>query len=225
MSKPKVKVAIDGPAGAGKSTAAHGLAKRLGFVLVDTGALYRGVALAAKQAGIDVNDAQALGALSAKLHFEFRSNAQGEPRLWMNQVDVSDDIRRPDISRGASDVSRHPEVRQALLDIQRQLGSQDNVVLEGRDIATVVFPDAEFKFFLTADVDARAKRRLLELKRRGIEGKLEEVRAQIQERDAQDSGRAVAPLKAAEDAIIIDSTQMSLEQVIEHLAELVQKGA
>ena len=149
MSRPRPVIAIDGPAGAGKSTVALRLAHELGFVLVDTGALYRGVALCASERGIGYDDGPALGELAESLDLHFVQNEGEPPRLHINGHDRSADIRTPEISMGASDVSRHPEVRAALLGLQRKLGEQGGVVLEGRDIGTVVFPDAEAKIFLT----------------------------------------------------------------------------
>jgi cytidylate kinase len=216
-------VAIDGPAGAGKSTASKRVADRLGFVLVDTGALYRGVALAAKEAGISWDDGEALGRFTESLALSFAPGEGGAPRLLIDGEDRSGEIRTPEISRGASDVSRHPPVRAALLDLQRRLGTEGGVVLEGRDIGTVVFPDAEVKVFLTASVEERAKRRLEDLASRGVEADLADLKRQIEERDAQDSGRAVAPLKPAEDAIILDTSTMDLDQVVEELVRIVRR--
>lgn len=215
-------VAVDGPAGAGKSTAARRLAARLGFLLVDTGALYRGVALAAREAGVSWDDGSALGALCAELDLGFERGPEGEPRLLVDGVDRADDIRTPEISRGASDVSRHPEVRAALLELQRDLGRQGGVVLEGRDIGTVVFPDAEVKVFLTASVDERARRRVEDLASRGIHADLEATRDEIAARDAQDSGRAVAPLRPAADAVHVDSSHLDLDEVVDRLEAVVR---
>jgi len=216
-------VAIDGPAGAGKSTAANRLAHRLGYVLIDTGALYRAVALVAKERGIAWDDAASLGALAAgmDLRFEPSKEAGGRPPLLIDGVDRSSAIREPDISRGASEVSAHPSVRAALLGVQRDMGARGGVVLEGRDIGTVVFPDAHVKVFLTASAEARANRRCQELTAAGAEAELSEVRAEIEKRDARDSGRAIAPLRAAEDATLLDSTNLDLDGVIERLVEIV----
>jgi CMP/dCMP kinase len=219
-------IAIDGPAGAGKSTVALGLAQRLGFVLVDTGALYRGVALAAREAGVSWDDDEGLGRLTAALDLRFQAAPNGPPRLLIAGRDRSDAIRTPEISLGASEVSRHERVRAALLDLQRRLGRDGGVVLEGRDIGTVVFPDAELKVFLTAAAEIRAARRVQDLAERGITADLGQTLAEIQQRDAQDSGRAVAPLRAAVDAVTLDTTQLDIDAVVGQLAELVrEKGA
>jgi cytidylate kinase len=225
MTRERPVVAIDGPAGAGKSTASRLLAQRLGFVLVDTGALYRGVALAAREAGISWDDAEALGALTRKLALSFEAGKEGESRLHVDGRDRSGDIRTPEISRGASDVSRHKPVRDALFGIQRKLGEHGGVVLEGRDIGTVVFPDAEVKVFLTASAAERATRRVKDLAARGIDVDHAKTLAEIEARDAQDSGREVAPLRPAEDAIVLDTSTMTLEEVVSHLAAIVRENA
>jgi cytidylate kinase len=219
-------IAIDGPAGAGKSTVAQRLAERLGFVLVDTGALYRGVAIAAREAGVSWSDAKSLGELTAGLELQLVPVAAGAPRLVIAGVDRSNDIRTPEISMGASDVSKHESVRAALLDLQRRLGRDGGVVLEGRDIGTVVFPDAEAKVFLTAAAEVRAQRRVDDLEARGLQADFGQTLAEIRARDAQDSGRAVAPLRPADDAITLDTTNLDIDAVVDRLAELARaKGA
>ena len=215
-------IAIDGPAGVGKSTAARELSKSLGYLLVDTGALYRGVALAAHERDIAWDDADALSVLANALDLGFVTDAQGSPRIQIDGIDRADDIRTPEISKGASQVSAHGGVRDALLGIQRRLGRDGGVVLEGRDIGTVVFPDAELKFFLTASAQERAQRRVGDLGARGIEANVAQVQAQIIERDRADSMREVAPLKPADDATIIDSTAMDAQQVLQTLLEHVR---
>lgn len=216
-------IAIDGPAGAGKSTASRRLAERLGFVLVDTGALYRGVALAAREAGVCWDDGPALGELARTLDLRFETGDGGEPRLRMNGRDRSRDIRTPEVARGASRVSAHPPVREALLDLQRRLGADGGVVLEGRDIGTVVFPDAEVKVFLTASPETRARRRLGDLRARGMQADYEATLAEIRERDERDSSRPVAPLRPAEDAIVLDTSDLDLPQVVDRLVDLVRR--
>src|SRR2546425_3876769 len=204
-------VAIDGPAGAGKSTVARQLARRLGFTIIDTGAIYRSVALAAQRAGIAWEDDTGLSRLlDAGLGLTF----QGE-RVLLRGEDVTEAIRTPEISRGASVVSARLVVRQKLLQLQRDLGraAPRGAVLEGRDIGTVVFPDADVKFFLTASDEARAQRRHAELAEKGLSVPLPEVLADQRRRDKDDTERAIAPLRAAADAVVVDTTGFDLEQV------------
>ncbi|HEY6876756.1 MAG TPA: (d)CMP kinase [Polyangiales bacterium] len=217
----RVVVALDGPAGAGKSTASRMLAERLGYVLVDTGALYRGVALASQERGIDWDDGPALGALVDTLALGFVRDGD-KSLLTIDGRDRSGEIRTPAISDGASRVSRHREVRAALLGLQRRLGAAGGVVLEGRDIGTVVFPDAEVKVFLTASDEARAKRRHDELHAAGHDAALAEVLADIRERDRRDSERDVAPLKPAADAVLLDTSTIGLDEVVDQLERIVR---
>lgn len=219
-SRSRPVIAIDGPAGAGKSTAARMLAQRLGFVLVDTGALYRAVALTSRERGIAWDAGGDLGALTAGLQLSFVTGEDGAPRVHINGVDRADDIRSPEISMGASTVSAHAEVRAALLDLQRRLGSDGGVVLEGRDIGTVVFPDAEVKIFLTAAPETRAARRVRELRERGVDADYRQTFAEVLRRDDQDQNRAVAPLKPAVDAYVLDSTELSLNEAVDLMARV-----
>ena len=218
-------IAIDGPAGAGKSTVARAVADRLGYVLVDTGALYRGVALAARERGVSWDDADALGALARGLDLDFTLGEGGAPQLRLDGIDRSDEIRTPSIAEGASAVSRHPSVRDALLGLQRRLGEDGGVVLEGRDIGTVVFPDAEVKIFLTASPHERARRRVGDLRQRGQEADASAVLAALEARDRQDSSRPVAPLRPAEDAVHLDTTELSFDEVVGGVLELVHARA
>jgi cytidylate kinase len=206
-------VVIDGPAGAGKSTIARRVAQRLGVVLLDTGALYRTLALVATRRDVAWDDEAGLVALAADLPVHFEESDAGQ-RVMLGDEDVSAAIRTPHISEGASQVSAHPQVRTALLDVQRAVGAT-GCVAEGRDMGTVVFPDAPHKFFLTADLTTRARRRLVDLqKAHGDEAPtLGELEQAISVRDARDAERAVAPLRAAADAIVINSSRQSATEV------------
>lgn len=212
-------LAIDGPAGAGKSTASRRAAAALGFAMVDTGAIYRTVALAALRAGVPLDDDGALGRLLPELRIALRPGA-----VLLDGEDVSAAIRTPELSRGASVVSARPVVRAALLDLQRQLalGAPAGAVLEGRDIGTVVFPDADLKVFLTASDETRARRRHEELLARGEAVSFESVLAAQRQRDRDDSDRAIAPLRAAEDAVVLDSSTLSLDEVVERIVALAR---
>jgi cytidylate kinase len=213
-------VAIDGPAGAGKSTAARLLASRLGYSLLDTGAIYRSMALRARERGVGWDDGPGVAALADGIDIVFRLDGAVN-RVTLNGQDVTTAIRTPEISDGASRVSALPEVRAALLGLQRRIGAAGGVVVEGRDIGTVVFPDAEAKFFLTASADERARRRVAELTAAGKPVDPAQTKAEMAARDARDSTRAAAPLKKADDAIEIDSSTMSPEAVVTKMAEVV----
>jgi cytidylate kinase len=221
----RCRVAIDGPAGAGKSTVARGLANRLGFVLVDTGAIYRAVALAARRAGLAWDDEPAVAEHAELLvrrdAIRLERADGGATRVLLDGEDVSTWIRTPDMSLGASRVSAIPRVRAALLDLQRRAG-QGRVVLEGRDIGTVVFPDAEVKFFLTAAPEERARRRFDELAAKGTQVSYDETLADVVSRDKADTERPVAPLRRADDAIEIDSGGRTIDEVIEEMARAVE---
>jgi len=212
-------VAIDGPAGAGKSTVARQLARRLGFAMIDTGAIYRSVALAARRAGIEWDDDEGLRKLlDDGLGLALLSEPDSlEQRVLLHGQDVTQAIRTPEITRGASVVSARPVVREKLLGLQRSLGLEAprGAVLEGRDIGTVVFPDAPVKFFLTASDEARAQRRHAELAEKGLHVPLQEVLADQRRRDKDDRERAIAPLRAASDAITIDTTGLDLAEVVD----------
>jgi cytidylate kinase len=217
----RLVVSIDGPAGAGKSTAARMLAERLGYSLLDTGAIYRTLALLARREGIGWDDGPGVATLARGLAITFTLD-QGVNRVLLRGIDISREIRVPEISDGASRVSALPEVRAALLDLQRQLGAAGGVVVEGRDIGTVVFPGAQAKFFLTATADERARRRVVELRASGRQVDPAETLAELQARDHRDSTRAVAPLRKADDAVEIDSSALSADAVVDRMAEIVR---
>ena len=213
-------VAIDGPAGAGKSTTARLLAERLGYALLDTGAIYRTMALRARERGISWDDGPGVAALADGLQLTFRLEGTVN-RVFADGADLTSAIRTPAISDGASRVSALPEVRAALLGLQRRIGGQGGVVVEGRDIGTVVFPGAEAKFFLTASTDERARRRVAELRAAGKPADEEKTRAELVARDERDSTRATAPLRRADEAIEIDSSALGPDEVVAKMAAIV----
>lgn len=220
----QVVVTIDGPAGAGKSSVAKLLARRLGYRLLDTGAIYRAVALTAQQRGQPWTDAEACAAIARGLDIRFDFIAD-KNHVYLAGEDASAAIRAPEISQGASQVSAHPAVRAALLELQRRLAAGGGVVVEGRDTGTVVFPRAEAKFFLTASEDERARRRVAELAAAGTAVDYEATLREIRERDRRDASRDVAPMVAAPDAVLVDSSTQTLEQVVESLASYVESRA
>lgn len=223
MSEKKhMAVAIDGPSGAGKSTISRILAKELGFVYVDTGALYRAVGYYMLSNNIDPKDADTVVAALADLTLEMRY-VGGEQQVLVNGADVGGYIRTPEVSMAASAVSALPPVRQFLLDTQRRIAATENVIMDGRDIGTVVLPQAELKIFLTATAEDRAQRRFAELQEKGIATTFEEVLADMQKRDYDDSHRAAAPLKQADDARLVDTTGFTLERSVATLKGLVEE--
>ena len=214
METKNLVIAIDGPAGAGKSTVSKAVAANLGLTLVDTGAIYRAVAYTAVQNSVSWGDSEGLANIVAGLNITFKMD-QGENRVFIDGADVSQAIRTPEISQGASKVSSVGAVRDGLLQLQRDLAGAHGAVLEGRDIGTVGCPDAPVKIFLVASAQERARRRLAQMQDNGQEGLLADVLAEIEARDKRDTERAQAPLKPAEDAIHVDCTSMSIEEVIE----------
>ncbi len=215
-------IAIDGPAGSGKGAVSAMLARRFGFTLIETGAIYRSLALRAIERRVDLNNETALVTIAEDLDVDFRFDGDIN-HVLLDGEDVSPQVREPAVAAGASRVAKLPKVRTALLDLQRRLGARGGAIAEGRDIGTVVFPDAELKLFLTASEEERARRRWLQLKETGHEQPFEEVLAEQRERDARDTGRATAPLKQAEDAVLIDSTALNLQQVVDAMADHVDR--
>lgn len=206
-------IAVDGPSGAGKSTISRALSKRLGYLEIDTGAMYRAMAWLAREAGLDFDDQQAVQEFSKKAEVELQLY-NGTTRVMANGRDITAEIRNPEISMLTSKISALAPVRQAMMALQRRMGTNGGVILDGRDIGTVVFPDAELKFFLSASAEERGRRRFLELHAKGMQTSLEETIQNVAQRDRQDSERELAPLCQAADAISIDSTGLSIEQVI-----------
>ena len=218
-----ISIAIDGPAGAGKSTIAKRLAKELGFYYVDTGAIYRTVAYFMDLLGVSPKDTDGVSRYIDELTIEIEYDEAGVQHMIMNGMDVSDDIRTPDISQKASLVSAQPVVREMLLDMQRDVAKKHNVIMDGRDIGTVVLPRANVKIFLTASAEVRAQRRHTELLAKGSKDSFEKVFADIKLRDHQDSTRAIAPLKQAKDAVLVDTSALDIEGVVAVIRRIVKE--
>ncbi len=217
-----INVAIDGPAGAGKSTISRKAAAELGYIYIDTGALYRTVGLNALRKGVDIqSDDAVISTLTDDLRVELRF-IDGEQRMFLNGEDVSSDIRTPEASMAASRVSAVPAVRKYLFDLQKNLARTNNCIMDGRDIGTVVLPDADVKIFLTASPEARAERRFRELQEKGMNTPYEEVLADMIKRDYDDSHRAIAPLKQADDAILCDTSNIGLEESIQLIISTIK---
>lgn len=216
-----LRIAIDGPGGAGKSTIAKALARKLGIVYVDTGALYRTVGLYADMCSVDPSDAKAVAGILPSLHIEI-AYENGSQVIYMNDQRITDEIRTPKMSMYASAVSAIPAVREFLLETQRSIAEKQSVIMDGRDIGTVIIPDAEVKIFLTASPEERAMRRYKELLEKGKEKPYEEVLAEMNERDSNDSQRAIAPLKPAEDAVVFNNTSFTLEESVEFILGIVK---
>ncbi|MBE6784679.1 MAG: (d)CMP kinase [Ruminococcaceae bacterium] len=219
-----INVAIDGPAGAGKSTISRKAAAELGYIYIDTGALYRTVGLNALRLGVDIqNDDAVISTLTDDLKVELKF-IDGEQRMFLNDEDVSTAIRTPEASMAASRVSAVPKVRQYLFDLQKSLAKSNNCIMDGRDIGTVVLPDADVKIFLTASPEARAERRYKELKEKGMDASYDEVLADMIKRDYDDSHRAIAPLKQADDAILCDTSNIDLQQSIDLIINTIKEN-
>jgi len=215
-------IAIDGPAGAGKSTVSKMLARRLNYIYLDTGAMYRAVAYRAKEEGIDPADDVALGRLCEKMEISFVGEVESQ-RVICQGEDVTEKIREPEMGWMASVISLRRPVREAMVRLQQKMGSSGRVVAEGRDMGTVVFPQAKQKFFLIAEPQERARRRHREIKAQGLSVSLEEIEKEIRKRDEQDSSRELAPLRPAEDARIIDTTGLTPEEVVERMLEYIDE--
>jgi len=211
--KQGIIIAVDGPSGAGKSTLSRALSKRLGYLEIDTGAMYRAMAWLAREKGLDLADEQAVQEFARNARVELRQE-NGATRVLANGRDVTGEIRTPEISMLTSRISSLRPIREAMLALQRKIGEKGGVILDGRDIGTVVFPDAELKFFLTASPEERGRRRYLELKAKGEQTSLDETIQSVIQRDRQDSERELAPLRKADDAIPIDSTGLTIDQVV-----------
>jgi cytidylate kinase len=218
---PRICIAIDGPAASGKSTTAKLLAKKLGYIHIDTGAMYRAITYKALQNHIAVTDEDRLAKLARSCVLSFKHENDGQ-RILLDGVDVTAEIRSPEVTNNVSAVSSHPKVREVLVELQRSLASEGGVVLEGRDIGTVVLPDAEVKIFLVADVSERAKRRQRDLVNAGISVDDKQIQQELIERDRKDSSRTASPLKKADDAVVIDTTNLTIDEQVEKIYNYVQ---
>lgn len=218
----QISIAIDGPAASGKSTTARLLANKLGYMHIDTGAMYRAVTLKALENHIDVNNEDQLAELASQCDISFQRGSEGN-RIVLNGRDVTKEIRTPEVTANVSVVSSHPKVREIMVELQRKLAAHGGVVLDGRDIGTVVLPNAEVKVFLIADVAERAKRRVHDLERVGIDADERQVEQELLERDRKDSSRTTGPLKKADDAIVIDTTHLTIEEQVDTIFNYVQE--
>jgi len=218
-----IQITIDGPAGAGKSTIAKMIAERLGFIHIDTGAIYRVITYIAMQQHVCLANEDALVELSASTKIDMEQQADGEQKVYCNKVDVSKEIRDPIISKNVSKVAILPKVRHELVRMQRELAQDNNVVMDGRDAGTVILPNAECKIFLTALLEERANRRFLELKKRGYNDNLDFVKKDLARRDYIDENRKTSPLKPAQDAVIVDTTCLNPEEVVQDILRIYQK--
>ena len=216
-------IAIDGPAGAGKSTIARKVAAELSIIYVDTGAMYRAIGAYAIRKGVDTKDAPTVAALLPEISLELTYSEEQGQRIFLNGEDVSSEIRLPEMGMAASNVSAIPEVRAFLLEQQRGMAKRQSVIMDGRDIGTVVLPDAEVKIFLTASAEERARRRWKEFSEKGLPDTYEEILADVIRRDEQDMNRPIAPLKQADDAILLDSTALNFAETVEKVKEIIKE--
>lgn len=216
------KIAIDGPAASGKSTTAKSLAQKLGYIYIDTGAMYRACALRSLQDNINLSDKDQLKKMLENIKIDIKHNKNGN-RILLDDVDVTQRIRENDITRKSSEIAIIPQVREKMVELQREIGKNGGVVMDGRDIGTVVFPDADFKFFMDAKPEIRAQRRLIENQKRGISSNYNEILKELKWRDQNDSKRKIAPLKKANDAILIDTSNLTIKQQVERIMEIIRK--
>ncbi|HCP14743.1 MAG TPA: (d)CMP kinase [Peptococcaceae bacterium] len=219
-----IQITIDGPAGAGKSTVARAVARKLNYVYIDTGAMYRAVAWLAVQQGLSVEDQASLTVLAEKADIQFKVSHRGQQKIFCNHIDVTHVIRSPQISRLVSEIAAVPGVRQALVKMQQSLAADQNVVMDGRDAGTVILPQAQCKIYLTASVEERARRRLAQMQRLGLTQPMDEVIRDIKQRDYQDVHRSTSPLKPAEDAILLDCTDLDLDETISEVLKIIQNS-
>ncbi len=220
-----ISVAVDGPAGAGKSTVAKAVAKNLGYTYIDTGAMYRAAALFAINSGIDIkNEKNRVISCLDNIDITIKNGNDEEQQIFLNGENVSERIREEDISAGASDIAVIPEVRRKLVAMQQKMAESDNVIMDGRDICSYVLPNAQVKIFLTASAQSRAERRFNQLLEKGVKCDLEQIKLDMEYRDMNDSQRAVAPLRKADDAVLVDTTELSFEQSVEKIKELVKNA-
>jgi cytidylate kinase len=222
--KKRLTIAIDGPSGAGKSTIARSLGRRLGYIYIDTGAMYRSVALRVKEKSISPENELALSQLASSLHITFVTEGE-QTHIFCEGEEITEAIRTPEISRLASSISRQKGVREALVQMQREMGKEGGVILEGRDIGTVVFPDADVKFYLDAESDERVRRRYHEMVEKGVNVDFKETQEELLQRDHNDLHRSHSPLKKANDAVFIDSTHRSVEEIVEEMVRIVKAKA
>ncbi|MFV0464805.1 MAG: (d)CMP kinase [Lachnospiraceae bacterium] len=217
-----INIAIDGPAGAGKSTVAKLLSKRLGFIYIDTGAMYRAMALFVKERGISTEDEAAIeqACEQAVITIQYMDSEQ---QVLLNGMNVNDRIRQEEIGNMASGISVYPKVRKKLVSLQQELAANENVIMDGRDIGTCVLPDADVKIYLTASVKTRAERRFAELTDKGISSSLEEIKKDIEDRDYRDMNRATSPLRQAEDAVLLDTSNLVIEETVDKMYEIYQE--
>lgn len=222
--KKGIIITIDGPSGAGKGTVAQAVAKRLGFLYMDTGAMYRAIALLAHRNLVNLNDEKELTELTLGVHLSLKTDSNHNIRVFLGEEDVTEKIRTSEMSRLSSDIATKKSVRNFLKAMQRRIGREGRIVAEGRDMGTYVFPNADFKFYIDASLDERAKRRWLQLKEIGIKANIEDVKEEIEIRDRQDRERQESPLHPASDAVIIDTTNLTADEVVEKIIRTIEEA-